>query len=93
MQNGPIQLDKRHQWWGDTVCDLCSTSVVAPCFDYFVDGATIYGPWALMCERCFKQYGTYLGIAYDVKNKHKISISGGINDVVISEALCSARNR
>ena len=35
-------------------CDLCGVAAS-------YDGKTIYGPWANMCDKCFKKYGVGLG--------------------------------
>lgn len=44
--------------------------------EYFVDGKTQMGPWALMCPRCFKLYGVGLGTGrgqkYDSKTLEKV---------------------
>jgi hypothetical protein len=37
-------------------CDICGTKA-----DSYVDGKTIYGPWANMCLSCFETKGTGLG--------------------------------
>lgn len=40
-------------------CDLCKDKgVVSPAY---VDGRTVWGPWAYMCRLCFAIYGTGLG--------------------------------
>lgn len=36
-------------------CDFCK----APA-EY--DGKTRFGPWAYMCEKCFREYGSGLGV-------------------------------
>lgn len=38
-------------------CDICRT----PLGTCFVDGATISGPWGIMCLDCFKDHGKGLG--------------------------------
>jgi len=35
-------------------CDFCGDPAL-------YDGKTMAGPWAYMCEACFKKYGTGLG--------------------------------
>lgn len=37
-------------------CDICGTKA-----DSYVDGKTIYGPWANMCLSCFETKGIGLG--------------------------------
>ena len=39
-------------------CDLCK----AENLDEYVDGKTIYGPWAFMCLFCFAEVGVGLGL-------------------------------
>jgi len=36
-------------------CNMCEA------VDAAYDGATVYGPWAYMCEPCFGRYGVGLG--------------------------------
>lgn len=31
-------------------CDFCTNEATK-------DGKTVYGPWASMCEKCFKEHG------------------------------------
>lgn len=38
-------------------CDICDVDIV----DIFVDGSTIYGPWANMCQSCHIRIGRGLG--------------------------------
>lgn len=45
------------KWYGTTKCDLCKKE----CDPYLYDGATVLGPWAVMCEECFNKYGVGLG--------------------------------
>lgn len=40
------------------VCDCCSD----PFGSVMYDAKTIQGPWANMCETCFKRFGVGLGI-------------------------------
>ena len=37
-------------------CDICNKQPAK------YDGKTIMGPWAYMCEECFKVYGEGLGL-------------------------------
>lgn len=46
-------------WSGETDCNFCHK----PCGDVLIDGATKYGPWAVMCMDCrvihaYPGYGT-----------------------------------
>jgi len=41
---------------GIPVCDICHNVPAV------YDGKTIAGPWAYMCEGCFKGYGLGLGV-------------------------------
>lgn len=41
-------------------CDFCSDKIVYA----FVDGKTIYGPWACMCSKCFLTFGIKFGEGY-----------------------------
>ena len=41
----------KKKWLGSTKCDICGTECIHE--DWFVDGATRQGPWALMCPTCF----------------------------------------
>lgn len=39
-------------------CDLCGTRDLK----VFIDGKTIYGRWANMCQKCYASFGIGLGI-------------------------------
>lgn len=51
-------------------CDICHGKI-KDADKWFVDGKTIYGPWGLMCSKCFEKVGTGLGYGrgqkYDAK--------------------------
>lgn len=53
-------------------CDFCAR----PLEGTYVDGATKIGPWADMCESCFKQHGvgigTGMGQRYEVSTGKKL---------------------
>ena len=53
----------KKKWLGSTKCDICGTECTNE--DWFVDGATRQGPWALMCPTCFDMYGTKIGQKYN----------------------------
>lgn len=38
-------------------CDICHKEIK----EKFVDGGTVWGPWANMCPECFGNYGIGLG--------------------------------
>lgn len=47
-------------WRGDPgACGFCGDALI----DYrnFVDGATVIGPWANMCPKCYRRNGVGLG--------------------------------
>ena len=46
-------------WYGSTDCQFCGTSLKG---QVLIDGKTKFGPWAVMCEPCFKVNGLGLGI-------------------------------
>lgn len=48
-------------------CDICSGSFENTMYD----GRTVQGPWANMCESCFKQYGVGLGLGRGQKYTKK----------------------
>ncbi len=47
-------------------CDICHTHLKGV-VEYFVDGKTVQGPWALMCPECHAKYGYGLGLGYGQK--------------------------
>ena len=55
-------------------CDICEAKLEKE--DYFVDGATTFGPWALMCPACHRTHGRGLGTGkgqkYDSKTRVKL---------------------
>lgn len=60
---------KRTKWLGSDVCDICHAKIVTVLYD----AKTVYGPWATMCPRCWKdntyqRLGVGLGQKY-VKNE------------------------
>jgi len=62
-------MKKRNDWLSEipTKCDLCQKEIK----EYFVDGKTQMGPWALMCAECHKKLGCGLGIGNGQKYKAK----------------------
>jgi len=46
-------------WTGSTpsICQICYRNLV----DKFIDGATVLGPWAMLCPTCHDVYGQGLG--------------------------------
>jgi hypothetical protein len=53
-------------------CQICG----GPLKEAFVDGATVFGPWAIMCIACHRGHGRGLGLGrgqkFDVATKEKI---------------------
>jgi hypothetical protein len=64
----------KKKWMGSSCkCDFCGKDPKK----FFVDGRTTFGPWALMCEKCYPSHGTgQLGLGYgqkyDAKTREKI---------------------
>jgi hypothetical protein len=62
------------KWMGTTPvkCGCCTRDPKK----FFVDGKTRFGPWAIMCEECFPQFGRGLGDGrgqkYDAQTLEKI---------------------
>ncbi len=52
-------MQKPHNWTGKPpeLCDFCKEKIT----NMFIDGQTIYGPWAIMCPHCFVGEGIGLG--------------------------------
>ena len=59
------------KWIGawPTNCQFCGTNLALQ--EYFVDGKTLAGPWALMCPICWSVYGTDLGLGKGQKYDSK----------------------
>lgn len=51
-------------------CNICNM-VIKNKVEYFVDGKTKTGPWALMCPECFKKHG--IAIGYGTGQKYDAS--------------------
>lgn len=55
-------------------CEICSANLKN--LQFFVDGKTSNGYWAVMCPKCFMTIGVGLGIgrgqAYDVLTREKL---------------------
>lgn len=66
--------EKVKKWHGNTVCGFCTRNATQ--YNYFIDGKTIFGSWALMCLECFEKYGVGLGRGlgqkYDAKTLEKV---------------------
>ena len=63
------------KWLGKAeFCDLCRQSLQDG--DFFVDGRTSFGSWALLCPACFEKHGSGLGTGkgqkYDSKTFEKL---------------------
>lgn len=62
------------KWLSDVpmTCQVCGEELK----DQFVDGQTIWGPWAIQCVSCFNAmdvgYGIGKGQLYDLKTKELI---------------------
>jgi hypothetical protein len=56
------EIMTKGKWLGSPPkeCDLCHKPII----DQFVDGRTVYGPWANMCLRCHKKKGVGLGTGF-----------------------------
>ncbi len=55
-------------WVGsEPVCDFCGT----PPTQFFVDGKTTLGPWAIMCLGHHRQNGVGLGTGRGQKYEHR----------------------
>lgn len=56
-------------------CDLCGR----PFGEHFYDGATILGPWALMCENCHATWGTGTGTGIGKSQKYLTKNGNGVD--------------
>lgn len=65
------------RWLGkQTHCESCGRQLTD--FPTFADCKSCYGPWAIMCEPCYKAYGPRrfgigLGQLYDSTTKERLS--------------------
>ena len=61
-----------NKWLGESTCNNCGEKPEG----WFVDGETIFGPWALMCQKCHKLIGAGIGLGvgqkYDAETLEKI---------------------
>lgn len=47
------------KWLGGTICDICTEQIKETLYD----SKTVHGPWATLCEPCWKEHTTMkLGI-------------------------------
>lgn len=63
------------KWLGNqTRCEVCGRYLSTT--EYFVDGKTKNGPWAIMCPDCYDEIGCGVGIGkgqiYNSKTREKI---------------------
>ena len=67
-------MSAKKKWRGSNPvnCQLCNK----PFKEVFIDGRTMYGQWALMCQACHDLKGRGLGLGYgqkyDLKTLEKI---------------------
>ena len=70
----PNEEKPKKKWMGikPVNCNACETSFK----EVFIDGKTIYGPWALLCLECHSKIGTGLGTGrgqkYDLETLEKL---------------------
>ena len=66
---------KKVTWIGPKEdCNFCGEKLSNK---IFIDGKTTYGPWGIMCEKCFKVYGIGLGTGKGQKyDENGIKIEG-----------------
>jgi hypothetical protein len=54
-------------------CDICKEKILGN----FVDGKTVFGPWAIMCPSCFKERGVGLGTGKGQEfNSKRVKVKG-----------------
>lgn len=53
-----MDTNREVKWLGGHTCDICGDD----CGEYLVDGRTLFGPWAVMCESCAAEHGVGLGL-------------------------------
>jgi hypothetical protein len=57
-------------------CDICGNTII----DEFIDGKTLFGPWATMCPTCHKEHGvgcgTGKGQRYEKQGKDWVKVDG-----------------
>ena len=63
-----MSRDMTPRWRGEkpTTCQLCEQPLV----DTFRDAPTKFGPWALMCERCYTTDAWPMGQQYSMKKPY-----------------------
>lgn len=60
---------KKTIWYGSNACDFCGKN----CGEILYDGKTKFGPWATMCQKCFHENGTGVGLGKGQKYKFNLS--------------------
>lgn len=57
----------KHKWSSPLPkkCEICDNKLG----EFFVDGRTIFGPWAILCEKCYESFGCGLGVGNGQKYK------------------------
>lgn len=63
-------MAKKKLWFGTTECDVCGKEIKKTLYD----AKTVYGPWATMCESCFRKIG--VGMALGLGQKYKKNKDG-----------------
>lgn len=59
------------KWLGKTTCDTCGREVSSRGSSFY-DCKTTFSSWALLCEGCYKIFGTKLGQKYNCITKEKV---------------------
>ena len=62
MNSEKLFETKPRKWFGTwpSHCDICNADLEEQ--EYFVDGATHFGPWGLLCPKCHDEVGIGLGL-------------------------------
>lgn len=56
-----VKSTEARVWMGDSECSFCHQNFKELKLEFLIDGKTVYGPWACMCEKCFAQHGVGSG--------------------------------
>jgi hypothetical protein len=61
-KTGKVKQPKQKKWMSASPvrCDICKCALDE--HETFIDGVTVYGPWAIMCPPCHKEKGHGVGL-------------------------------
>ena len=61
-------------WIGDETCSFCQQNFKELGLEFLIDGKTVYGLWATLCEPCYAMHG--VGLGQGLGQKYQLQANG-----------------